>query len=311
MENNHIDKELLIEYLNSVPYQINRKTLYSAEELFDVYDPNDAGSFMRCYDTRVYNHEVETGKLTDSPLEMAARGFHDFNIRIAMRQFLDTYNQHKVVGIMGGHNLGRDTKAYRQAVEVSKRLTEDGFLMISGGGPGAMEATHLGAWLAGRGKDEVDQAIAILSKAPLFQDKEWFEAAMKVRALYPLATEYKSLAIPTWYYGHEPPTVFATHIAKLFENSIREDALLTEAYGGLIFMEGSAGTLQEIFQEAVQNHYMCLGYPSPMIFVNKHFWTDEVPVYPFMQFMIEKGRYKNLLLHFVDEADEIIDVIKG
>ena len=98
-------------------------------------------------------------------------------------------------------------------------------------------------------------------------------------------------------------------IAKLFENSIREDTLLTEAYGGLIFMEGSAGTLQEIFQEAVQNHYVSLGYPSPMIFVGKQFWTEEVPVVPFMQHMLDNGRYKNLLLHVADSVDEIVESI--
>lgn len=310
MDYKFIDRDL-VRYLGSVPYQVDRTELYTAEELFDVYDSNDVSSFDRCYDTRVYRHEVETGKLTDSPLEMAARAFHDYNIRVAMRKMLDAVNEHKVVGIMGGHNLARTSRSYRQAVEVSKRLTENGYLMISGGGPGAMEATHLGAWMAGRSMEEVDRAIEILGTAPLFQDEGWFAASMKVRALFPLTTEYKSLSVPTWYYGHEPPSVFATHVAKFFENSIREDVLLTEAYGGLIFMEGSAGTLQEIFQEAVQNHYMCLGYPSPMIFVNRHFWSEEVPVLPFMQHMIANGRYKNLLLHFVDEVDEIVNVIRN
>jgi len=309
MNYHHIDKQLL-SYLDQVPYQLNRTDLYTVDELFDVYNADDPTSFERCYDTRVYKHELETGKLTDSPLEMAARAFHDYNIRVAMRKFLDEVNEHKVVGIMGGHNLGRDTKAYSQAVYVSKRLTEMGYLMVSGGGPGAMEATHLGAWMANRSDDEVENALKLLSESPLYQDDGWFAAGMKVRHLYPLQSEYKSLAIPTWYYGHEPPSVFATHVAKLFENSIREDTLLTETYGGLIFMEGSAGTLQEIFQEAVQNHYMCLGYPSPMVFVNRKFWTEEVPVQPFMQYMIERGRYKNLLINFVDTVDEIIEAIR-
>ena len=65
-------------------------------------------------------------------------------------------------------------------------------------------------------------------------------------------TKYVSLGIPTWLYGHEPSTPFATHIAKYFVNSVREDTILTVAYGGIIFTPGSAGTLQEIFQEAVQ-----------------------------------------------------------
>ena len=86
--------------------------------------------------------------------------------------------------------------------------------------------------------------------------------------------------------------------------------MLTEAYGGLIFFEGSAGTLQEIFQEAVQDHYVSLGYPSPMLFVNREFWAKQVPVVPFIQHMLENGRYKNLLVSLVDTTDEILYSIR-
>lgn len=304
-----LDQVRFGEYLLSVPYNFERRQLYTIKELFDVFDYDDPGSFDRCYDTRVYKHIVKTGKITDSPYEIAARAFHDLGVRVAMKNFLKEYEPQKVAGIMGGHGLARTTQAYRKAVDVSKRLTELGYLMISGGGPGAMEATHLGAYMAGRTKEEVDEAIEILSLAPTYQDAGWLAQAFKVMERFPLTTEYKSLSIPTWYYGHEPPSAFATHIAKLFENSIREDTLLTEAYGGLIFMEGSAGTLQEIFQEAVQNHYVSLGYPSPMIFVGKQFWTEEVPVVPFMQYMLDNGRYKNLILKLADDVDEIVEAL--
>lgn len=304
-----LDQVRFGEYLLSVPYNFERRQLYTIQELFDVFDYDDPGSFDRCYDTRVYKHIVKTGKITDSPYEIAARAFHDLGVRVAMKNFLKEYEPQKVAGIMGGHGLARTSQAYRKAVDVSKRLTELGYLMISGGGPGAMEATHLGAYMAGRTKEEVDEAIEILSLAPTYQDAGWLAQAFKVMERFPLTTEYKSLSIPTWYYGHEPPSAFATHIAKLFENSIREDTLLTEAYGGLIFMEGSAGTLQEIFQEAVQNHYVSLGYPSPMIFVGKQFWTEEVPVIPFMQHMLDNGRYKNLILKLADDVDEIVEAL--
>ena len=32
-----------------------------------------------------------------------------------------------------------------------------------------------------------------------------------------------SLGVPTWFYGHEPPNLFATRIAKFFTNALRED----------------------------------------------------------------------------------------
>lgn len=297
------------EYLQEVPYNILLQSLYTSEYLYDTFDPEDPDSFEACYDTRVYRHMVETGKVACKPMETSARSLHDSCISNLTRAFLDQYEQRQVVGIMGGHAMLRNDPAYLQAARVSKRLTEMGYLMISGGGPGAMEATHLGAWMAGRSETELCDAVRILAEAPGFKDAGWLAKAFEVRRLFPQST-YRSLSIPTWLYGHEPPTPFATHIAKYFTNSIREDTLLTEAYGGLIFMPGGAGTLQEIFEEAVQDHYVSLGYPSPMVFVGRRHWNETVPVIPFMRHMIETGQYHNLMLHVVDTDEEIIEAIR-
>lgn len=296
-------------YLSSVPFNVLCSELYTVHDIFDEFRASDPQSFDRCYDTRVYKHVCALGKHSNEPFEMMARSMHDCEMLKHMNLFLEAYDERHVVGIMGGHAMKRDDESYRKTVEVSKRLTEKGYLMISGGGPGAMEATHFGAWMAGRTEEEVDDAIRILSAAPCYKDEGWLATAFEVRRKYPLNTEYKSLAIPTWFYGHEPPCAFATHIAKFFDNSIREDAIVTIAYGGLIYMPGSAGTIQEIFQEAVQDHYLSFGYASPMVFVGTKFWTKEVPVVPFMQTMIEKGHYKNLLLSVVDQIDSIIKCI--
>jgi predicted Rossmann-fold nucleotide-binding protein len=119
-----------------------------------------------------------------------------------------------------------------------------------------------------------------------------------------------SLGIPTWRYGHEPSTPFATHVAKFFENSIREDNILTLAFGGIIYTPGSAGTLQEIFQEAVQNHYLTYGFASPMIFLGKRFWTEEIPVYPLLENLMKTGKYRNLLLTLTDDIDEAVATLQ-
>ena len=312
LKSNDLSIESLSEYykyLLEVPYEVLPKRLYNTKDLFDVFDGDDPTSFDRCYDTRVYKHMIEKGLHPKNHWEMSARSMHDCRIRRCLQEFLGEYEQKYVVGIMGGHAMRRVDAAYRQTVEVSKCLTEKGYLMISGGGPGAMEATHLGAWMADRTDEEVDDAISILSKAPTFRDEGWMATAFEVIRKYPMKGDYESLAIPTWFYGHEPPCAFATHIAKFFDNSQREDTILTVAYGGLIYMPGSAGTIQEIFQEAVQDHYLSLGYASPMVFVGKDYWTKEVPVFPFMRHMIRKGHYKNLLLYLVDDTQMIVNAI--
>ncbi len=131
---------------------------------------------------------------------------------------------------------------------------------------------------------------------------------MQVRLKYP-QKDYESLGMPTWLYGHEPATPFATHIAKYFDNSIREDSILTIAMGGIIYTPGSAGTLQEIFQEAVQNHYLSFGLSSPMIFLGTDYWTREMPIWPLLQDLVARGKYKNLLLTLTDEQEEVARVL--
>ena len=171
-----------------------------------------------------------------------------------------------------------------------------------------MEATHLGAWMAGRETEEVEDALAILCEAPCFTDERWLETAMAVRKKYP-QLDYESLGMPTWLYGHEPATPFATHIAKYFDNSIREDSIVTIAVGGIVYTPGSAGTMQEIFQEAVQNHYLSFGISSPMIFLGKDYWTNEIPVWPLLQDLVARGKYKNLRLTLTDDQEEVVEVI--
>ena len=206
---------------------------------------------------------------------------------------------------MGGHAMKRSDPAFRKVALVSKKLTEKGKLMVSGGGPGAMEATHFGAWMASRSDGELDEALGILQEAETFADKGWLSTAFRVRERFP-QTRYRSLGIPTWLYGHEPPTPFATHIAKYFDNSIREDNILTVAVGGIIFSPGSAGTLQEVFQEAAQDHYRTCEVSSPIVFFGKDFWQKTVPLYPFLQRLMESGYYKDLLLSIYDDPEDIV-----
>ncbi len=287
----------------------HRQSLYSPETLYEGYRIGHPESYAESYDSRVYQHYLKKGKISGDVRETLARTLHDHAITRAMNNLLARHAERRIIGIMGGHGLLRTDKAYEQIVRISKRLTEMDFLLISGGGPGAMEATHLGAWMAGRTAEEVAQALAILRKAPSFKDKDWLDTAFLVRQQFP-QSHYESLGVPTWLYGHEPATPFATHIAKYFENALREDGLLTIAKGGLIYSPGSAGTLQEIFQEAVQNHYLSFGYASPMVFLGEKFWTDEMPIYPLLEHLMKCGKYKNLLLTLTDDDDVIVGTLE-
>ena len=305
-----IDKSSLVFSHIDVPYNCFRNALYTAESLYDNYHVGHPESYHECFDYKVYAHYLDKGKVATDIKETLARTLHDHAMSDALQEMLSQYDERHIVGIMGGHGLLRTDPAYHLIASLSKRLTEEGYLMVSGGGPGAMEATHLGAWMAGRSAEELSQALAMLSPAPSFKDPLWLDTAFRVRQQFP-SPRYVSLGVPTWLYGHEPATPFATHIAKYFENALREDGILTIAKGGIVYSPGSAGTMQEIFQDAVQNHYLSFGYASPMIFLGADYWMHEMPVYPLLQHLVDQGRYRNLMLSITDDELEVVDKIKS
>ena len=292
-----------------LPYPTYPKSLYNSKMLYEGYDYHDESTFETCFDTQVYRHYESLGKRGQQVKETLARSLHDHFITHHLYRLLDQYDEKDVIGIMGGHAKRRDDPQYRQIVFLSKRLTEMDRLMVTGGGPGAMEATHLGAWMAGRSEAEVNEAIEMLMPSPTYKDEGWLRRSFEVMERFPRITDHRSLAIPTYYYGHEPTTPFATDIAKYFDNSVREDGVVTIAKGGIIYTPGSAGTMQEIFQDAGQNHYESEGYASPMIFMGKDYYTNYMPAYSLLKDLSDRGLYKNMILTVSDDNDEIIEAI--
>lgn len=289
----------------NAPYNSYVNSLYTKSSLLGNYVLGSPESYESTLDKIVYNHYIATGKEAQDIKETLSRRLHDHSITDALYDFLSKYDEKKIVAVMGGHDLPRNNPSYFDVAKISKKLTELGYLIISGGGPGAMEASHLGAWFAGRDDKDLSVALETLSLAPSFKDSLWLDKAFQVLDKYP-ESSFDSLGIPTWLYGHEPPTPFASRIAKYFDNSVREEGLLAIAKGGVIFAPGSAGTIQEIFQDAVQNHYLSFGYASPMVFLNQEYWTEDRPIYPLLKEMSEKGKYKNLILSIFDSKEDVI-----
>lgn len=291
------------------PFNCFPVELYDADSLYAGYNPQLDYTFNDCYDTRVYRHYVGKGKISSDISEMLARALHDHSISDALHEKLALYDEKRVVAVMGGHAVLRTDANFLKIAHISKRLTELGYLMVSGGGPGAMEATHLGAWMAGRDDEELREAALMLCVVPCYKDEGWLASAFEVRAKYPRREDFCSVGIPTWFYGHEPATPFASHIAKYFDNSVREDGLLAIAKGGVIYTPGSAGTMQEIFQDAAQNHYETFGFASPMVFFGEDYWTRQVPVYDLLTQLQLQGRYRNLILSITDDIESVVNHI--
>jgi predicted Rossmann-fold nucleotide-binding protein len=294
-----------------VPYAPYRGRLYSVEELYDGFDPERPESYVHTLDARVYQHFLRTGgPKPASILETLARRLHDHAITDAMRDLLyDVLQPRRIVAIMGGHDMPRGSADYGRVARIARELAERGFFMVSGGGPGAMEATHLGVWFAGRDDSELDAALAILARAPTYDHREWLARAFEVRRDLPAAELLPSLSVPTWLYGHEPPNAFATHTAKYFANSVREEGLLTIATAGVVFAPGNAGTIQEVFQDACQNHYQTVGVVSPMIFLGEGYWKWNRPVFPLLA-QLAAGREYAQFLAITDDENEVVAALE-
>lgn len=299
--------------LTGLPFNPYQPVLYNAETLFDGFDADDPCSYCDTSDGRIYQYWQNTGRANPTTISDAlARRLHDMAMTDAIEDFLKTFAAHgKVVGMMGGHSMKRSDEAYLKAATISRDLTRRGYLTVSGGGPGAMEATHVGAWFVDRSDAELKEAVTQLAKAPSYKDRQWLAEAFRVMEKFPVqeGNSHLSLGIPTWLYGHEPPTPFASHIAKYFANSVREDGLVTIASSGLIFAPGSAGTIQEVFQDATQNHYATTGVSSPMVFLDEQYWTQEKPIYPLLKELSADQPYHELVAIF-DDAASVVSFIE-
>jgi predicted Rossmann-fold nucleotide-binding protein len=183
--------------------------------------------------------------------------------------------------------------------------------VVTGGGPGIMEAVNLGAFCSRYDPGTLDAAIDELAAAPTFQQpEEYTGVALRInRALKRTDGElrYGGLAIPTWLYGHEPPNLFAAGIAKYFSNAIREDTLLRLARGGVVFAPGEAGTVQEIFQAVTKAFYAADGPSGPLVFLGSTFWTDEVPVRALLGPLLARSAHDlGNLVHVTDDVHEAV-----
>jgi predicted Rossmann-fold nucleotide-binding protein len=248
-------------------YAAGRDRLYAVEELMAGYR-SDAP--MESLDARLAAHVKASGIPPEAVEEAIAQVVHDQGVYQAMRAYVASAvaTGRHVAGVMGGASTPRDAPAYRLAAETAKALSEAGFLVATGGGLGIMEAGNLGAYFAGHPLKDLHAAIDDLKRCPLYigHEAQYVDSARSITTRQPPGAP--SLAVATWRYEAEPISQFATHIAKLFQNAVREDGLLSIADAGVAYFQGGFGTLQEIFQDLAQNSAAAPAHQMAMVFVD-------------------------------------------
>ncbi len=284
------------------PYAVRPQRLYTREDLMQGWRPGADHSLT--LDGRIYDYVKAHGGRAPDVDEGLAQRTHDHYIDVALADYLMRTGR-PVVGIMGGSTTLAADANYRRVVHLTAALAQRGYLVVCGGGLGIMEAANLGAYLVGVSDAEREHAVDELAAAPAWPEDPagYMRVADNLRERF--APGGDSLAIPTWVTAGEPISLFASHIAKYFSNSIREDGLLAVATAGIVFAPGGAGTMQEIFQDGAQNAYRVFGR-SPMAFLDSEHYCAETGLYPALQRQAERLGFADLL-SVADEPEEILE----
>ncbi len=293
---------LLFPAVPEVPFDPWRARLYSPAELFEGLD----SGYEDTTDARIYAWSRSVAPHA-SLKDLLAQSLHDRSIDDALEELT---RGRRIVGVMGGHALERDDPAYALAAHLGHDLAASGLTVATGGGPGAMEAANLGARLADEPVTLLPPVLAKLATVPSFAGDISTWARVAVGALDGAGDSGRSLGIPTWHYGHEPPNVFSSAVAKYFRNAIREDMLLEVCDAGIVFLPGAAGTVQEAFQAACTNFYATPDEVAPMVFVGRTYWTETLPVWPLLE-ALARERPMADRIHLVEGTAQVLELLGG
>ena len=275
-----------------------RASLYTNDEMMAGYEP---GAPETTLDARIGAATLQPA----SPAAVIARGIHDACIDLALARTLREIDR-PVVGVMGSHGTPRGAPEYRMVADLGRRLGRAGLLVVTGGGPGLMEAANLGAWLADEPDAALPEAIDILERSPRYHDDPatFLERAREVRARWPDGGI--NLGVPTWLYVDEPSNQFVTFSAKYFQNSVRENGLLAIALAGVIYTTGGSGTAQEIFTDAAQNEYTMYGVRSPMILLGPDYADDDrLGLVTALRALAKRGGWEHLVRSVADPESAV------
>ncbi len=175
------------------------------------------------------------------------------------------------VSVFGSARTKPEDPYYQLAVDVSQKIAENGYGVITGGGPGIMEAGNKGAHLAG------GTSVGLNIDLPFEQHDN------------PYIDSDKSLD---------------------FDYFFVRKVMFVKYSQGFVVMPGGFGTLDELFEAItlIQTHKI---QKFPIILVGKEFWSGLLEwVKTTLLDKFGNISPKDIdLIHLVDTPDEVIEVL--
>jgi len=175
------------------------------------------------------------------------------------------------VSIFGSARTKPDSKYYKMTEEIASSLVEQGYGIISGGGPGIMEAANKGAKRAG------GKSVGLNIILPHEQSHNIYIDNDKLIS---------------------------------FDYFFVRKVMFVRYSQGFIAMPGGFGTLDEIFEAITLIQTQKIG-KFPIILVGKEFWSGIVDWLQEVVFKMENNVSEDDfdLFHIVDDPQEAVDII--
>lgn len=200
------------------------------------------------------------------------------NVKLLYGMWKLTRLPQPAITFFGGSRIKEDSIHAERAFKLSKKLTEEGFSIITGGGPGIMEAANKGAY-------EVAKKLGV---------KKW-------RAFTTLGISLTSF----------PKESFNPYVQDkiLMKHFFARKWLLVKYSIGFIVFPGGFGTLDELFE--VITLEQTLRMPKiPIILIDKSYWE------PIVIWMKQRALTSNLiskknleLIHITNSVDEAYKIL--
>lgn len=191
-----------------------------------------------------------------------------------MGEFVNGFEKMSKIGpcisVFGSARTKKEGKYYQLAVEISKSIAEAGYGVITGGGPGIMEAGNKGASLAG------GTSVGLNIDLPFEQHDN------------PYIDDDKSLD---------------------FDYFFVRKVMFVKYSQGFVVMPGGFGTLDELFEAItlIQTHKIG---KFPIILVGSEFWTGLMDWVKEIMLKEGNISPEDLtLMQIVDTPEEVVEII--
>lgn len=193
-----------------------------------------------------------------------------------MAEFVDGFEKLDEIGpcvsIFGSARTQPDNKYYKDAEDIAAKLVEVGYGIITGGGPGIMEAANKGAQESG------GVSVGLHIELPHEEGCNKYVDRNRIVA---------------------------------FKYFFARKVMFIRYAQGVVYMPGGFGTLDELFEvmTLVQTRKI---EPIPMVFFGSAYWSGLIDWIKNTMLAHGNISEKDLnLFHITDDADEVVNIIES